>query len=155
MHAHTYPIPIVRALIEDGEGRVLLLKRANTAWGENAWCLPGGKVDCGQTVAQALAREIFEETGLTLEAARLLLVQDSLPLEPGGMHCLNLYFLCRVTGEPRLNAESAALAWVGQDTMNAYDIAFRNDEALQRYFSGYSGTAYPFSLDSREEHSRA
>jgi len=43
-----YPVPVVRALIADAAGRVLLLQRAATAYGPGQWCLPGGKVDYGQ-----------------------------------------------------------------------------------------------------------
>ena len=101
-----YPIPVVRALIGDAGGRILLLQRAAAAYGPGSWCLPGGKVDYGQTVAEALAREIREETSLQLLAAEFWFWQDSLPIQPGGMHYLNLYFLCRARGEVRLNAES-------------------------------------------------
>ncbi|MBM4289187.1 MAG: NUDIX domain-containing protein [Deltaproteobacteria bacterium] len=61
-----YPVPVVRALIADAAGRVLLLQRAATAYGPGQWCLPGGKVDYGQTLVEALAREIREETALEL-----------------------------------------------------------------------------------------
>ena len=105
---------------------------------------PGGKVDYGQTVAEALAREIREETALRLISAALLLVQDSLPTGPGGMHCLNLYFRCTVAGEIRLNDESSAQAWIARDDMPAYHIVFRNDAALHLHFSGNGGSAYPF-----------
>jgi mutator protein MutT len=135
MTNHSSPMPIVRAIIENDKGKVLLLRRANTAWGDNAWCLPGGKVDYGQTVAEALVREVFEETALRLQSAKLLILQDSLPTETGGMHCLNLYFHCRVAGELALNEESSTFAWVTASDMSAYDIVFRNDEALRVYFS--------------------
>lgn len=45
-------IPIVRLIIPDAAGRVLLLGRADTRDGEGAWSLSGGKVDYGDTVAQ-------------------------------------------------------------------------------------------------------
>jgi len=131
-----YPIPIVRALIADARGRILLLQRAATAHEPGGWCLPGGKIDYGQTVEAALASEILEETSLQLLAAEFFFFQDSLPLRPGGMHCLNLYFHCRVRGEIRLNAESAAYAWIGPAEIGAYGIVFGNDEAIRRHFEG-------------------
>jgi 8-oxo-dGTP diphosphatase len=129
------PVPVVRAIIEDDAGRVLLLQRANTAWGQGDWCLPGGKVDYGQTVEAALAREIGEETGLRLREAAFLFFQDSLPASPGAMHCLNFYFHCRVDGSLRLNDESSDQAWLGPDELAGYRIVFGNDEALRRYFT--------------------
>jgi 8-oxo-dGTP pyrophosphatase MutT (NUDIX family) len=150
---HPCPVPVVRAIIEDAVGKVLILQRANTAWGDNAWCLPGGKIDYGQTVAEALSREIHEETALLLKSAALLLVQDSLPSQPEGMHCLNLYFRCSVSGVLRLNNESSAFAWVSPDDMHEYSIVFRNDEALRRHFAGELDTPYPFENDAHEERS--
>jgi 8-oxo-dGTP pyrophosphatase MutT (NUDIX family) len=129
-----YPIPVVRALIADARGRILLLRWAATEYAAGGWCLPGGKVDYGQTVKEALAGEILEETSLTLIAAAFFFFQDSLPQSPGGMHCLNLYFLCRASGEFRLNAESSASAWVGPEEVGEYHIVFGNDGAVRRYF---------------------
>lgn len=128
------PIPVVRAIITNAAGLVLVLRRANTDYGPGAWCLPGGKVDHGQTVEDALHREVLEETGLAVDAATFLFYQDSLPPEPGGMHCVNFYFHCHVRGELRLNDESSSHAWIGPGDLGAYHIVFRNDEALQLFW---------------------
>ena len=129
-----YPVPVVRALIEDPRGRILLLERAGTGHGDGGWCLPGGKIDYGKTVDEALAQEIMEETSLDLCSARFFFFQDSLPFHPGGMHCINFYFHCRVKGDLRLNDESSGYAWIGPAEMGAYNIVFRNDEAIRRHF---------------------
>ena len=128
------PVPVVRLIVRNGEGKVLILRRAATAYGEGAWCLPGGKVDYGETVEQAVAKELREETTLTSESARFLFYQDSLPPEPGGMHCINLYFECRAAGQVVLNVESSAAAWIGPSDLGGYEITFRNDEGLRRYW---------------------
>jgi 8-oxo-dGTP pyrophosphatase MutT (NUDIX family) len=132
--AQPYPIPVVRALIENSEGRILLLRRAATAYGQGQWCLPGGKIDYGRTVEAALAQEIREETSLQLLGAEFLFFQNSLPLHPGGMHCINFYFHCRVSGDLQLNAESSEYAWIGPAETSNYNIVFRNDEAIRRYW---------------------
>jgi len=129
------PVPVVRLIVRNDEGKVLILRRARTAYGEGAWCLPGGKVDYGETVEQAVAKELREETTLTCEGARFLFYQDSLAPRPGGMHCINLYFECRVSGKVVLNPESSAAAWIGPGEVGGLDIAFRNDEGLRRYWS--------------------
>ena len=132
------PVPVVRLIVRDPEGKVLILRRAATAYGEGAWCLPGGKVDYGETVEQAVAKELNEETTLACEGARFLFYQDSLPPEPGGMHCINLYFECRVAGEVVLNSESSAAAWIGPGDLEGYRITFRNDEGLRRYWGDWA-----------------
>ena len=130
---HQIPVAVARAIIMDSQGRILLLRRRPGSSGAGQWCLPGGKVDYGVTVTQAMRDEIAEETGLTCHAAEFLFYQDTLPPAPGDMHCINFYFQCDVAGEVVLNDESTAHAWVLPAELTAYDMAFRNDEGIQRY----------------------
>ncbi len=58
-------VPGVRALILDDQCRVLLQHRSDTG----CWGLPGGSVELGETALDALRREVFEETGLTVVSA--------------------------------------------------------------------------------------
>jgi len=58
----------VYALIFDDEGRVLLGHRRDVDW----WNLPGGGMEAGETVDEALCREVREETGLEIEVERLV-----------------------------------------------------------------------------------
>ena len=59
----------VAAIIEYPNNEILLAKRG-TAVFLGYWALPGGKVDAGETVEQAVVREVREETGLTVEIVR-------------------------------------------------------------------------------------
>jgi len=61
---HDIPVPAVRLIVVDSQKRVLLLKRQNTNYGSGMWCLPGGKVEYGQTVEEAAISELREETSL-------------------------------------------------------------------------------------------
>lgn len=134
-----HPILAVRLIVPNPEGKVLLLQRDRTAYGADAWCLPGGKVDYGETVEQTVAKELKEETALDCVAARFLFYQDSLPPEPGTMHCLNLYFECTGSGPLVLNPESSGHAWVGPAELDRYQIVFRNDAGLRRYWQERQG----------------
>jgi ADP-ribose pyrophosphatase YjhB (NUDIX family) len=58
-------VPGVRALIMNGSGEVLLQRRSDTG----CWGLPGGAVELGETVMEALRREVLEETGLRVLSA--------------------------------------------------------------------------------------
>jgi 8-oxo-dGTP diphosphatase len=129
------PVPVVRLIVPDAQGRVLLLQRAHTAYGEGAWCLPGGKVDYGVTIETTVGRELMEETDLRCQSSRFCFYQDSVPTEPGGMHCINFYFECAVTGEVKLNRESSDFAWVGRAELRAFHVVFGNAEALGRYWA--------------------
>jgi 8-oxo-dGTP diphosphatase len=64
-------IPCVGAVIKDARGRLLLIKRGHEP-GAGLWSLPGGRVEPGETDAEALVREMREETGLVVEAGRLV-----------------------------------------------------------------------------------
>ncbi len=130
-----FPIPVVRIIVKDSAGRVLIVKRDNTTHSRGSWCLPGGKVDYGQRVAQAAAKELFEETALKCKAMDFLFYQDSLPPSPGEMHCINFYFECENQGDIVLNNESSAYAWIGPEDLDKYPVAFLNDLGLKRYWA--------------------
>ncbi|MBU1172897.1 MAG: NUDIX hydrolase [Proteobacteria bacterium] len=137
LQKYPYPLPVVRMIIEDEKGRVLILQRPEgDEHGPNAWSLPGGKIDYGDTIEQACERELFEETQLTCTTCDFLFYQDSLPIKSGGIHCINFYLKCVVKGEVNINAESRHYAWISADNLSHYEIAFRNDEALVKYWKG-------------------
>ncbi len=134
--SYSRPVPAVRLIVLDSSGRVLILRRAAGTTAEGRWCLPGGKVDYGDTVLQAATRELQEETGLCAKSLRFLFYQDSLPPSQGAMHCINFYLECTVEGNVILNDESVEARWIGPEDRHDFSIAFRNDEALARYWAG-------------------
>ena len=64
-------IPCVGAIVADGQGRLLMIKRGHEP-GAGLWSIPGGRIEPGETDAEAVAREMIEETGLTVEVGRLV-----------------------------------------------------------------------------------
>jgi 8-oxo-dGTP diphosphatase len=133
------PVPVVRLIVSDSSGCVLILRRAGGTTRGGDWCLPGGKIDYGDTVEESAARELEEETGLRAKNMRFLFYQDSLAPGPGQMHCINLYFECDVEGDFALNGESTEAKWIGKNELSEFTIVFRNDEALLRYWNDFSG----------------
>jgi 8-oxo-dGTP diphosphatase len=64
-------IQCVGAVIKDGQGRLLLIKRGHEP-GAGLWSIPGGRIEPGETDEQAVIREIREETGLVVVPGRLV-----------------------------------------------------------------------------------
>jgi 8-oxo-dGTP diphosphatase len=95
-HADGHPDLIVcaGAVVRDGAGRILLVRRANPP-AAGSWTLPGGRVEADESPAQAAAREVAEETGLVVEVGALLatvpvlgfLVHDFAATVVGGELC--------------------------------------------------------------------
>ena len=61
----------VGAIVHDADGRLLLIRRGRPP-AEGRWSLPGGRVEAGESDAEAVVRELSEETGLRVEPGRLI-----------------------------------------------------------------------------------
>src|SRR5512133_2362847 len=86
----------VCACVFDAQGRLLLMHRADNAH----WGLPGGNIEIGESVTQAAAREVLEETGLEIAVGRLVGVYSdpavhTIATYPNGymVHYVNLCFV--------------------------------------------------------------
>ncbi len=95
----TTPKVGVNVVIFDDAGRVLLTQREDN----RLWCMPGGHVDLGETIAEAVVRETVEETGLIVEPGRIVGVYSDprLALRVGlGLryHMVLIAVECRVVG---------------------------------------------------------
>ncbi|HYX86518.1 MAG TPA: NUDIX domain-containing protein [Gaiellales bacterium] len=85
-----------RAVIADGDGRVLLDRTHHQGKAPFYW-LPGGGVEPGETAAEALRRELVEEASVVIDVDRLLYVSENLFVESGEYrHEVILYFLARI-----------------------------------------------------------
>lgn len=106
------PVVCVGALVREPGGRVLLVQ--STKW-RGAWGVPGGKVEWGETLVQALHREFLEETGLRLKNVQYAQTQEAVlsPEFHKPAHLLLVDFLAESTAQAIVpNDEINDWAWV-------------------------------------------
>lgn len=115
------------------DGKVLLTRRARSP-AKGFYSLPGGRVEFGESLHQALSREIDEETGLEIEIVGLAGWREVLPAAPGAGHYLILSFAARwVAGEPSLNDELDDYRWVAPNALECLDLKLTSglEEVIQ------------------------
>lgn len=124
-HAATPPAaPVlgVGAVVLDLSGAhasVLLVKRGRPPR-EGSWSLPGGRVERGERLADALRREIVEETGLFVRPGPLLAVVEIID---EAFHYVVLDYLCEVEGgDFHAGDDAAAAAFVAIPQLDAYGV---------------------------------
>jgi 8-oxo-dGTP diphosphatase len=115
------PLVGVGAVVVD-EGRVLLVRRGREPL-KGQWSLPGGLLELGESLTAGVAREVFEETGLTVEPIELIELLDRIHHldERVRYHYVIADYLCRVTGGT-LGAASDAddVRWVERAEWNSH-----------------------------------
>lgn len=110
----THPqIAVSAAIFRDG--KVLLTRRARSP-AKGFYSLPGGRVEFGESLYQALSREVDEETGLDIEIIGLAGWRELLPSAPDAGHYLIMSFAARwMAREPVLNDELDDYRWIAPD----------------------------------------
>jgi len=143
------PIVGVGAVVVDGD-RVLLVRRANEPL-KGEWSVPGGAVECGETLKAAIAREVREETGLDVAVGPVVDVLDRIRLDPDGRvlyHYVLIDFVCTAVGGALACASDATeVEWAGLADLPRYRLAEKTVDvirmAVERLRSDRSSPAKP------------
>ena len=126
------PVVGVGAVILDGD-KILLEKRKNEP-SKGKWSVPGGLVELGESVEQAVIREVKEETGLEVYEPRLVDVVNYVSLgEKGAViyHYVIVDYLVTVkSGNPKAASDAEALKWVPFNEVEEYDLT----ESFRQFF---------------------
>jgi ADP-ribose pyrophosphatase YjhB (NUDIX family) len=114
------PLLGVGALIFDDRQRVLLVERGRPPLA-GEWSLPGGLVETGERLEDAVVRETWEETGLNVEAASIATVFERIMLDDAEgceYHYVLIDFYCAVLGgDLRPGDDSRHVAWFAIDAL--------------------------------------
>ncbi len=115
------------------DGRVLLARRGKPPL-LGRWTIPGGTVELGETLHQALVREMREETGLEVDPVEVLTVFDRIDREGGLVryHFVIVDSLCRApAGQAAAGSDALEVAWVAPDEIPAYGLDGKALEVVQ------------------------
>lgn len=127
------PLVGVGAVIFRGHD-VLLIKRAK-APKEGQWSLPGGAQEAGETVKEALIREIREETGSEIAIGGFIDVIDFIEHDEGGrarMHYTLLdYWAEWLSGDMAAGGDAADAVWAAQEDLGDYDLWDKTLEVIE------------------------
>lgn len=124
-------VPCVGALVNDGDGRLLLVRRGRPP-GCGLWSLPGGRVEAGESDPAALVREVAEETGLAVAVGEL--VGSVERAGPGGVVYEIRDYRCAVVGGSLAAGDDAAeVRWVALGELLALPTTYGLIETLREW----------------------
>jgi 8-oxo-dGTP diphosphatase len=118
------------------DGRVLLIRRGKEPL-LGRWVVPGGTVELGERLEEALVREMEEETGLRVQPIEVLTVFDRIERENGlvSYHYVIVDYLCRwLSGEARAASDALEVAWASPEELPRYDLPPKALEVVQDAF---------------------
>jgi len=127
------------------EGRALLIRRGSEPLlGE--WSIPGGMLELGETLEQGVARELLEETGLTVRVIELIEVFDRIYVENTAganegktgprFHYVIVDYLCeRTAGAPVAGSDVTDVAFASEEELDKYKLTATATRILKKAFA--------------------
>jgi len=127
------------------EGRALLIRRGSEPLlGE--WSIPGGMLELGETLEEGVARELLEETGLTVRVIELIEVFDRIYVESTAganeqkkgprFHYVIVDYLCeRVAGEAVAGSDVTELVFASEEELDKYKLTETATRILKKAFA--------------------
>ncbi|MCQ6253876.1 NUDIX hydrolase [Methanocaldococcus sp.] len=136
---HLHPSVAVDGIVEK-DNKILLIRRKNNPF-KNCFALPGGFVECGETVENAIVREVYEETGLITKVKSLLGVYSSPDRDPRG-HVISIVFILNIMrGELKAGDDAKEAKFF--DINNLPKLAFDHKKIIEDYMRWKDGKVLP------------
>ena len=136
--ADKYKLPAFVAIIIQQEDQILLLKRENTGWMDGFWGMPGGSLDPEETIAEAAARETYEEVGILINPEDLELVHVMHVRRGGNKDVLGFMFIAHAwkgIAENREPGNCSDVQWFPIHSLPS-NVIPQNLEAFQQAQAG-------------------
>ena len=137
-------------VIRDGDGRILITQRAKHAHQGGFWEFPGGKLEAGEPVQQALARELEEEVGIQVQSAAPLIRINH---DYGDRHVLlDVWNVTAFAGQAR-GCEGQAMRWIDAEQLREFSFPAANlpiiaAAQLPHYYAILEGRSATEALDN-------
>ena len=128
------PVIGVSGVVLLPEGGIVLVQRRHPPLA-GEWSLPGGVIDLGEPLAEGLAREVREETGLVVVSGPIVDVIEHVERDGTGRvryHYVVVNFVCRGDGSPRAAEDAMAVAVASPSELATYRLATRTLEVIAR-----------------------
>ena len=111
-------------MVEDLEnGKVVLQYRSPERYKKwSGYAFPGGHIEEGESLAESVIREVYEETGLTIADPKLVAVKDW-SLDDGGRYIVFCYKATEFTGQLR-SSEEGEVSWVEKNQLEQLDLSY-------------------------------
>jgi ADP-ribose pyrophosphatase YjhB (NUDIX family) len=135
----------VRAAVFD-DGGILLIKEPD----DGGWSLPGGWADVDESPAEAIAREVHEESGYRVRVTRLLSAYDrDRQGHPPSLYCIyKLNFLCEILDhDPSVAIEADGMGFFAQDSIPPLSLARVTPAQIERLFEHHRNLNLPADFD--------
>ncbi len=135
-HSNSYPlVPRVGVgAITIHEGRILLVKRGIEP-SRGLWAIPGGTLELGETMRECAAREILEETGITIKVGKCVYVFDFFERDESGkikFHFVVVDFAGQyLSGEPKGADDAEEARWLKPEELSSLPVAKNTLTALK------------------------
>ena len=143
-----YPIPGVAATIIH-DNKILLAIRGKPP-SKGMWGLPGGVVEVGETLKEAVVREVKEETSVDVEPIELITIFDTIRKDDKGIvrtHFILFEYLCRyLGGQIKAASDAPDARWVSLDELDSIDIMPSTRRFIQKTLETHRKTLENYQM---------
>lgn len=139
----TPKVDVRGAVVKDG--KILLIQER----ADDRWAMPGGWADLGNSPKSVAEREVWEESGYSVKAEKVVAVIDANRIEPFEFyHAYKLIFLCTLLeGEPRTSHETLAVDFFSPDDLPPLSLYRTNEDMIREVFAHLQDPDRPTAFD--------